>query len=105
MFNSSIPESTWASFTVTTKDPAFFELMEKFSGSEAGRRGLITFKDSNWLLTVVLNHQPHFRGQPEDTFVWWGYGLFPRGPDHLPPSRPQGPSPGACALRGARTGC
>ncbi|MFI6542481.1 oleate hydratase [Streptomyces prunicolor] len=77
VFNSSITDSTWASFTVTTKDPTFFELMEKFSGSEAGKGGLITFKDSNWLLTIVLNHQPHFREQPEDTFVWWGYGLFP----------------------------
>ncbi|MFE9600138.1 oleate hydratase [Streptomyces hokutonensis] len=77
VFNSSITDSTWASFTVTTKDPTFFELMEKFSGSEAGKGGLITFKDSNWLLTTVLNHQPHFREQPEDTFVWWGYGLFP----------------------------
>ncbi|WTL79808.1 oleate hydratase [Streptomyces sp. NBC_01518] len=26
---------------------------------------------------MVLNHQPHFREQPEGTFVWWGYGLFP----------------------------
>lgn len=77
VFNSSITDSTWTSFTVTTKDPTFFELMEKFSGSEAGKGGLITFKDSNWLLTIVLNHQPHFREQPEDTFVWWGYGLFP----------------------------
>ncbi|HWG28579.1 oleate hydratase [Actinospica sp.] len=77
VFTSTIPDSTWASFTVTTKDPTFFQLMEKFSGSEAGKGGLITFKDSGWLLTIVLNHQPHFREQPEDTFVWWGYGLFP----------------------------
>jgi oleate hydratase len=51
--------------------------MEDFSGSEAGKGGLITFKDSSWLLTIVLNHQPHFRDQPADTFVWWGYALFP----------------------------
>ncbi|MFC1413006.1 oleate hydratase [Streptacidiphilus sp. N1-12] len=77
VFNSSVKDSTWESFTVTTKDPVFFKLMEQFSGSEAGKGGLITFKDSNWLLTIVLNHQPHFREQPEDTFVWWGYALFP----------------------------
>jgi oleate hydratase len=77
VFDSTIEDSTWGSFTVTTKDPAFFALMEEFSGSEAGKGGLITFKDSRWLLTIVLNHQPHFRGQPEDTFVWWGYALFP----------------------------
>lgn len=77
VFDSSVEDSTWESFTVTTKDPTFFKLMEEFSGSEAGKGGLITFKDSRWLLTIVLNHQPHFRDQPEDTFVWWGYALFP----------------------------
>lgn len=77
VFDSTPNDSTWESFTVTTKDPSFFQLMEKFSGSEAGKGGLITFKDSSWLLTIVLNHQPHFREQPEDTFVWWGYALFP----------------------------
>ncbi|MBB5874435.1 oleate hydratase [Allocatelliglobosispora scoriae] len=77
VFDSSIEDSTWESFTVTTKDPTFFTQMQEFSGSEAGKGGLITFKDSNWLLTIVLNHQPHFRGQPADTFVWWGYALFP----------------------------
>ncbi|WP_188279499.1 oleate hydratase [Streptomyces sp. CBMA29] len=77
VFDSSVKDSTWESFTVTTKDPLFFKLMEEFSGSEAGKGGLITFKDSAWLLTIVLNHQPHFREQPEDTYVWWGYALFP----------------------------
>ncbi|MFI5801234.1 oleate hydratase [Streptomyces sp. NPDC051561] len=77
VFTDSVDDSTWESFTVTTKDPVFFELMEKFSESEAGKGGLITFKDSSWLLTIVLNHQPHFHEQPEDTFVWWGYALFP----------------------------
>lgn len=77
VFDSSVADSCWGSFTVTTKDPTFFKLMEDFSGSEAGKGGLITFKDSNWLLTIVLNHQPHFREQPDDTFVWWGYCLFP----------------------------
>jgi oleate hydratase len=59
--------------------------MAEFSGSEAGKGGLITFKDSNWLLTIVLNHQPHFREQPRDTFVWWGYALFPdKKGDYVP---------------------
>ncbi|NGN64327.1 oleate hydratase [Streptomyces sp. A7024] len=74
-FDAHLSESVWESFTVTTKDPTFFELMERFSGSEAGKGGLITFKDSSWLLTIVLNHQPHFRDQPDDTYVWWGYAL------------------------------
>ena len=76
-FNSSIPESYWASYTVTLKDPAFFDKMEQFTGNSAGTGGLVTFKDSNWLMSVVLAHQPHFAGQPEDVQVFWGYALHP----------------------------
>ncbi|MES2162862.1 MAG: oleate hydratase [Pseudomonadota bacterium] len=76
-FNSSIPESWWESFTVTLKDPAFFDKMEQFSGNVAGTGGLVTFKDSNWLMSIVLAHQPHFAGQPEGVQVFWGYSLHP----------------------------
>jgi oleate hydratase len=76
-FNSCIAQSNWASFTVTLKDPAFFNQMQRFSGNEAGTGGLVTFKDSNWLMSIVLAHQPHFANQPEGVQVFWGYGLFP----------------------------
>jgi oleate hydratase len=59
------------------KDPGFFRLMSQFSGNEAGTGGLVTFKDSNWLLSIVLAHQPHFINQPADVQVFWGYALFP----------------------------
>jgi oleate hydratase len=75
-FDSHIDESLWESFTVTMHDPTFFQLMQQFSGSEAGKGGLITFKDSNWLLTVSMFHQPFYANQPKDVFVWWGYGLY-----------------------------
>ena len=76
-FNSCIAQSDWASFTVTLKDPAFFDQMQRFSGNEAGTGGLVTFKDSNWQMSIVLAHQPHFANQPADVQVFWGYGLFP----------------------------
>ena len=76
-FNSSIPESYWASFTVTLHDTAFFDKMETFTGNQAGTGGLVTFKDSNWFMSVVLAHQPHFIGQPDDVQVFWGYALHP----------------------------
>jgi oleate hydratase len=76
-FNSSIAQSNWASFTVTLQDTAFFDHMQAFSGNEAGTGGLVTFKDSNWLMSIVLAHQPHFANQPESVQVFWGYGLFP----------------------------
>ena len=77
VFNSSIAQVWWESFTVTVKDPAFFNQMAQFSGNEAGTGGRVTFKDSNWLLSVVLAFQPHFANQPACVQVFWGYALFP----------------------------
>lgn len=65
----------WESFTVTLHDGGFFDFMESFTGNVAGTGGLVTVADSGWLLSIVLFNQPHFRGQPEDVFVFWGYGL------------------------------
>ncbi len=76
-FNTCIAQSCWESFTVTLKNPAFFDKMNQFSGNEAGTGGLVTFKDSNWLMSIVLAHQPHFANQPADIQVFWGYALFP----------------------------
>lgn len=76
VFDGRVNESKWESFTVTCQGNAFFDLMEKFSGNTAGTGGLVTFKDSNWLMSIVLAHQPHFIGQPKDVTVFWGYGLF-----------------------------
>ena len=76
-FNSSIPQSYWHSFTATLKDTSFFDQMEAFTGNKAGTGGLVTFKDSNWLLSVVLYHQPHYMNQPADVQILWGYALHP----------------------------
>lgn len=75
VFNSSIAESNWPSFTVTLHDSVFFDRMEALSGNKAGTGGLVTFKDSNWLLSIVLAHQPHFANQPANVQVFWGYAL------------------------------
>lgn len=80
VFADHIEQSLWQSFTVTFRDPLFFRLMQQFTGNEAGTGGLVTFKDSNWLMSVVLPHQPHFIDQPDDIRVCWGYGLFPNKP-------------------------
>ena len=76
-FNNCIAQSCWESFTVTLKNPAFFNEMYRFSGNDAGTGGLVTFKDSNWLMSIVLAAQPHFANQPADVQVFWGYALFP----------------------------
>jgi oleate hydratase len=71
-----VAESKWMSFTVTMRDPMCFDLMRQFTGNVAGTGGIVTLVDSNWLMSVVLAHQPHFIGQPDDVKVFWGYGLF-----------------------------
>jgi oleate hydratase len=76
-FNGNIAQSVWESFTVTLGTPSFFDAMTQFTGNQPGTGGLVTFKDSNWLLSIVLAHQPHFPKQPADQQVFWGYALFP----------------------------
>ncbi len=75
-FNEHIDKSAWESFTVTSKDPLFLQLMEKLSGREAGRGGLMTLMESNWMLTITQFHHPHYMDQPDNVFVWWGFGLY-----------------------------
>jgi len=76
-FADHIDQTKWESFTVTLRDPAFFEFMQAFTGNEPGTGGLVTLTDSNWFMSVVLAHQPHFINQPENINVFWGYALFP----------------------------
>ncbi|ASW00409.1 oleate hydratase [Paraburkholderia aromaticivorans] len=76
VFADHIDESTWLSFTATLHDRTLFRLVRDLSGNVPGEGGLITFPHSNWLMSIVLPHQPHFIGQPKDVEVFWGYGLF-----------------------------
>jgi oleate hydratase len=86
-FSSCIAQSCWESFTVTLNNPSFFQKMYEFSGNEAGTGGLVTFKDSHWLMSIVLAHQPHFINQPPGVQIFWGYALFPdRIGDFVPKS-------------------
>ena len=74
-FTDRIQQSKWVSFTATLRDQTFFRLLHDFTGNVPGEGGLVTFADSAWLASIVLPHQPHFIGQPEDIEVFWGYGL------------------------------
>ncbi|HBG97993.1 MAG TPA: oleate hydratase [Rhodobacteraceae bacterium] len=67
--------TSWTSFTVTLASSAFVTFMEDFSSNRTGTGGLVTFLDSGWLMSIVMFHQPHFRGQPAERPVFWGYGL------------------------------
>ncbi|WP_158976486.1 oleate hydratase [Cellulophaga sp. L1A9] len=77
VFNSNIAESFWESFTITLKDTAFFDQMEKLSGNKAGTGSQVTLKDSNWFMSFSLNQQPHYKDQPSNVQVFFTYGLHP----------------------------
>jgi oleate hydratase len=72
-----VPSSRWVSFTVTTTGTEFLDQLSTLTGSEPGIGGLVTLKDSSWLLSLTIFHQPEVIGQPPDTHLWWGYGLYP----------------------------
>jgi oleate hydratase len=72
-----IPLSRWVTFTVTERGTEFIDQMSALTGSEPGRGGLVTLKDSGWVLSLSVFHQPEIVGQPAGTSVWWGYGLYP----------------------------
>ena len=69
-------ETNWESFTVTCKGNKLLKKIEKFSGNIPGSGALMTFKDSSWLMSIVVAAQPHFKNQPLDTTIFWGYGLY-----------------------------
>ncbi|MBE3074027.1 MAG: oleate hydratase [Actinobacteria bacterium] len=75
-FSGNIDESKWESFTLTMRSPVLVRRIEQFTGNKPGTGGLMTFKDSNWLMSIVVPHPPHFAGQPDGVFTLWGYGLF-----------------------------
>jgi oleate hydratase len=72
-----IPDSLWVTFAVTDTGTEFINQMAALTGSKAGRGGLVTLKDSGWVLSLSVFHQPEIIGQPPGTSVWWGYGLYP----------------------------
>jgi oleate hydratase len=76
-FASRIQESEWESFTVTLKDQEFITKLVELTNNEPGTGALMTFKDSPWLMSIVVPHQPHMLEQAEGVTVFWGYGLFP----------------------------
>lgn len=74
-------ESNWMSATVTTLDDKIPPYIQKICQRDpfSGRTvtgGIVTVKDSNWLLSWTFNRQPQFRSQPKNQLVGWIYGLF-----------------------------
>jgi oleate hydratase len=75
VFDSDVERSKWLSFTATLHGTDFVRLVGEATGNVPGEGGLITFRDSGWLMSIVIPFQPHFIDQPADVAVVWGYGL------------------------------
>ncbi len=80
-FCTSIKETNWESATVTTLDDKIPQYIQKICKRDpfSGRvvtGGIVSVKDSNWMMSWTVNRQPHFKNQPKDQLVVWVYGLF-----------------------------
>ncbi len=74
-------QSQWASASITTLDPRIPAYIEKIAQrpTRSGKvvtGGIVSARDSSWLLSWTVNRQPHFRKQPPHQTVIWFYSLF-----------------------------
>ena len=73
--------SNWMSATITTLDQRIVPYIKKickrdpFTGKVV-TGGIVSVKDSSWLLSWTLNRQQQFRDQPKDQLCVWVYSLF-----------------------------
>ncbi len=80
-FCSDAEKSNWMSATVTVLDDKIVPYIKKichrdpYSGKVV-TGGIVTIKDSKWLMSWTFNRQPQFINQPKDQLVGWIYGLF-----------------------------
>lgn len=88
-FCDNLPKESWfVSATLTTLDDRVAPYIEKISKRDpyAGKvvtGGIVTAKDSNWIMSYTLNRQPHFKKQPKDQLVVWIYGLLSDKPGNF----------------------
>ena len=80
-FCGNAAASTWESVTLTCKPSPLTEKLKELSVNDphSGKTvtgGIITFTDSNWLMSFTVNRQPHFPDQPDDVLVIWVYALL-----------------------------
>ena len=87
-FYSQPDKSKWESCTVTVTDPRITKLVENITkrspyGGRICTGGIVTAKDSGWLMSWTINRQEQYYGQPENAFEVWVYGLFPDVPGNF----------------------
>ena len=84
VFCGDADKTVWQSisFNFIGRDHPFLKKIKELTGNDplSGRTvtgGIITAEDSSWCISLTMNRQPQFHGQPEDWGVAWAYGLYP----------------------------
>lgn len=74
-------DSNWVSATINTLDEKILPYIKNIckrdplsGGVVTG--GIVTVKDSSWLLSWTINRQPQYRNQPKGQVLVWLYGMF-----------------------------
>ena len=80
-FCSDIAKTNWESATVTTLDDKILPYIERICQRDpkSGRvvtGGIVSCKDSSWLLSWTINRQGQFKAQEPEKVCVWVYGLF-----------------------------
>ena len=80
-FCSDIPKTNWESATITTLDDKIIPYITNICKRDprSGKvvtGGIVSCKDSRWLMSWTINRQPQFKGQDPEKVCVWVYGLF-----------------------------
>ena len=80
-FCSDTQKTNWESATVTTSDERSISYIKKICKRDplSGRvvtGGIVSCKDSSWLLSWTINRQGQFKAQKKDEVCVWVYSLF-----------------------------
>ncbi|KHD43379.1 oleate hydratase [Streptococcus hongkongensis] len=82
VFYNDLPAESWfISATATIKAPAIEPYIERLTNRDlhdgkVNTGGIVTIKDSNWMMSFAIHRQPHFKEQKDNETIVWIYGLY-----------------------------
>ena len=87
-FCANTKATNWESATITTLDGKISPYIEKVckrdpASGKVVTGGIVTVRDSAWMMSFTFNRQPHFKEQTKDQLVGWVYGLYTNVPGNF----------------------
>lgn len=81
VFSDNVELTNWESCTVTCHTDLVPKYIEKITkrtpyGGKTCTGGIVTAKDSNWLMSWTINRQGQYKQQPANDICVWVYSLF-----------------------------